>query len=134
VIIFFGRFMKISEVAQIYGTTFSQCICSLFILTKTDWATFWATFSQTDLVTLVLSILQNAEVAHLFEPTLMKAGAIISSENELKKKKCIFPSFHRPFHLSLSQLCHAHQNALSFILGPFGPGYTSVIHIFIMGL
>jgi hypothetical protein len=34
VIIFFGRFLKISEVAQIYGTTFSQSICSLFILTK----------------------------------------------------------------------------------------------------
>jgi hypothetical protein len=33
-IIFFVRFLKISEVAQIYGTTFSQSIRSLFILTK----------------------------------------------------------------------------------------------------
>jgi hypothetical protein len=34
--IFFGRFLKNSEVAQIYWLLFPQSICSVFILTKNE--------------------------------------------------------------------------------------------------
>jgi hypothetical protein len=46
-----GSFVKITEVANIIGLLFPTLkLCINF--QKMDWATFWATFSQTRLVTL----------------------------------------------------------------------------------
>jgi hypothetical protein len=46
-----GSFSKITEVAHIF-CYFFQSTNHALILTKMGWATFWAIFSQTDLVTL----------------------------------------------------------------------------------
>jgi hypothetical protein len=49
-----GGFLKITEVAQMYALLFpNESVMKLF-WQKTGWATFWATFSQTHLVTLFL--------------------------------------------------------------------------------
>jgi hypothetical protein len=55
VIVYFGLFfVKIKEVAQIIWLLFfpQQKLCTN-VRGKNDWATFWATFSQTHLVTLL---------------------------------------------------------------------------------
>jgi hypothetical protein len=44
-----GIFLKITEVAQIYG------LSHVFISAKMGWGTFWATFSQTLLLTLYVT-------------------------------------------------------------------------------
>jgi hypothetical protein len=43
----------ITEVAQICRANFLHAKSCVFILTQKDWATFWAAFSQTNLVTLI---------------------------------------------------------------------------------
>jgi hypothetical protein len=50
----FGASLKITEVAQLFGLLFSTLkVKQVLILTKITWATFWAFFSKTYLVTLV---------------------------------------------------------------------------------
>jgi hypothetical protein len=47
--------LKIAEVSQIFGLLFTTVPVIVLIWTKNGCATFWATFSQTHLVTLTLS-------------------------------------------------------------------------------
>jgi hypothetical protein len=44
-------FLKIEDASQFFAHFFNVSI-NLLIMTKMDWATFWAFFSQTHLVTL----------------------------------------------------------------------------------
>jgi hypothetical protein len=55
VIVYFGQFWKIAEVAHIIGLLFSHGYVSALILKRMDWAAFWAILSQTHLVTLTSS-------------------------------------------------------------------------------
>jgi hypothetical protein len=48
-----GRFVKITEVAQSLGLTFFHETSCVLIWGKTGWATPYAIFSQTHLVTLL---------------------------------------------------------------------------------
>jgi hypothetical protein len=50
-IVFFGQLLKITEVAQIFDALLFKGERYKLILRKTGWATFWAIFSQTHLVT-----------------------------------------------------------------------------------
>jgi hypothetical protein len=47
--------LKIAEVSQIFELLFTTVPVIVLIWTKNGCATFWATFSQTHLVTLTLS-------------------------------------------------------------------------------
>jgi hypothetical protein len=58
-----GKFLKISDVAQIVGLLFSLVTFILTILTKIGLASCRATFSQTHLVTLFVNF-QHAETRH----------------------------------------------------------------------
>jgi hypothetical protein len=52
----FVIFVKNTETAISIRLLFSTAKSYVLIFTKMDWATFWATFSQTHLVTLVINI------------------------------------------------------------------------------
>jgi hypothetical protein len=47
-----ARFLKITEVAQMFVAAFYRGKSYALIVTKKGWASFWAIFSQTRLVTL----------------------------------------------------------------------------------
>jgi hypothetical protein len=47
-----GIFLKITKAAQIFGLLFSSGPVMYYFDKKMGWATFWATFSKTHLVTL----------------------------------------------------------------------------------
>jgi hypothetical protein len=51
--VYFGYFLKITKLAKKIFVYFFQDKCYVSIWTKSGWATFWAIFSQTHLVTLV---------------------------------------------------------------------------------
>jgi hypothetical protein len=68
-VVYFGCFLFTVVVAQIHGLLFSQCFSSALILTKTGWATFWATFSQTHLVTLLFCVTLSTSRANSFSST-----------------------------------------------------------------
>jgi hypothetical protein len=57
--VYFGYFLKITKLAKKIFVYFFQDKCYVSIWTKSGWATFWAIFSQTHLVTLV----KNGSVA-----------------------------------------------------------------------
>jgi hypothetical protein len=56
-----GSVLKIREVAQSFGQLFFHGASYVLILTKNGWATIWATFSQTHLVTLPLNFRRENE-------------------------------------------------------------------------
>jgi hypothetical protein len=49
-----GSFLQIIEIAQIIGLLISTVKVTFKLWLKTAWATFWAIFSQTHLVTLII--------------------------------------------------------------------------------
>jgi hypothetical protein len=49
-----GTFVKITEIAQTICLLFSTVKALYYFPPKMDWATCWATFSQTHLVTLLV--------------------------------------------------------------------------------
>jgi hypothetical protein len=48
-------FLKIMKVTQIFDQLFFSSTICVLTLTKLGWATFWANFSQTRLVTLLIT-------------------------------------------------------------------------------
>jgi hypothetical protein len=50
-----GSFMKTTETSQIYGLLFSMVNAMHKFIQTIYWATFWAIFSQTHLVTLKMA-------------------------------------------------------------------------------
>jgi hypothetical protein len=54
-IIYFRQFLENTDVAHIFVATFLYGLGYASILTKMGWATFWASFSQNHLVTLLVS-------------------------------------------------------------------------------
>jgi hypothetical protein len=56
VIIYFGQFFLMIEVARFGNTFFHEKGCAL-ILTKMGWASFWVIFSQVHLVTLLVTLM-----------------------------------------------------------------------------
>jgi hypothetical protein len=50
-------FLKIAEMAQIFGLLCSTVNVTYHFGQNLSWATFWAIFSQTHLATLVLTII-----------------------------------------------------------------------------
>jgi hypothetical protein len=67
-----GTFLKMAELAQIFGLPYSKLKIMYLFWQKIGWATFWANFSQTHLVTLMSGYLQgerqNADMKMFFLP------------------------------------------------------------------
>jgi hypothetical protein len=62
-----GSFFKITEVAQIFGLLFSMVkLHNVLISTKMGWASCWAIFSQTHLVTLIQRKTKESSQTKLF--------------------------------------------------------------------
>jgi hypothetical protein len=71
-----GSYLKITEVAHIFWLLYSMVKFKRKVGPKIVWATFWAIFSQTHLVTLLL-ISALSELRHLAEHLVMYIGSYI---------------------------------------------------------
>jgi hypothetical protein len=66
-------FLKITEVSQIFGLLFTTVPVVYYSGQKIGWATFWATFSQTHLVSLLCRNISVTDIAVADSADIFKA-------------------------------------------------------------